>query len=246
MSEHGSPTRIRVIQNDVDKGLGRIGDGFYGTGVELDTHMAFNEVPSVVGYDGLIVLPGLADPIDDDPAVHRARGVIEEALTHELPVLGVCLGGQLLAQALGGDVYKCDNELAYHDVRTLPAAQTDPLLRGVPETYSSFHAHAFAFTAPPDSTVLIETDVSIQALRHGNTWAFQCHPETPVFFADALARAIRGDFDGTVLPETADFFARNGVDPDRLERDTRLADASATAVGHAIGTGFAAVCRGDA
>ena len=246
MSEHGSPTRILVIQNDVDKGLGRIGDGFYGTGVELDTHMAFNEVPSVVGYDGLIVLPGLADPIDDDPAVHRARGVIEEALTHELPVLGVCLGGQLLAQALGGDVYKCDNELAYHDVRTLPAAQTDPLLRGVPETYSSFHAHAFAFTAPPDSTVLIETDVSIQALRHGNTWAFQCHPETPVFFADALARAIRGDFDGTVLPETADFFARNGVDPDRLERDTRLADASATAVGHAIGTGFAAVCRGDA
>ena len=245
MSDHGSPTRILVIQNDVDKGLGRIGDGFYGTGVELDTHMAFNEVPSVVGYDGLIVLPGLADPIDDDPAVHRARGVIEEALTHELPVLGVCLGGQLLAQALGGDVYKCDNELAYHDVRTLPAAQTDPLLRGVPETYSSFHAHAFAFTAPPDSTVLIETDVSIQALRHGNTWAFQCHPETPVFFADALARAIRGDFDGTVLPETADFFARNGVDPDRLERDTRLADASATAVGHAIGTGFAAVCRGD-
>jgi len=246
MSEHGSPTRILVIQNDVDKGLGRIGDGFYGTGVELDTHMAFNEVPSIVGYDGLIVLPGLADPIDDDPAVHRARGVIEEALANALPVLGVCLGGQLLAQALGGDVYKCDNELAYHDVRTLPAAQTDPLLRGVPETYSSFHAHAFAFTAPPDSTVLIETDVSIQALRHGNTWAFQCHPETPVFFADALARAIRGDFDGTVLPETADFFARNGVDPDRLERDTRLADASATAVGHAIGTGFAAVCRGDA
>ena len=234
MSEHGSPTRILVIQNDVDKGLGRIGDGFYGTGVELDTHMAFNEVPSVVGYDGLIVLPGLADPIDDDPAVHRARSVIEEALANDLPVLGVCLGGQLLAQALGGDVYKCDNELAYHDVRTLPAAQTDPLLRGVPETYSSFHAHAFAFTAPPDSTVLIETDVSIQALRHGNTWAFQCHPETPVFFADALARAIRGDFDGTVLPETADFFARNGVDPDRLERDTRLADASATAVGHAI------------
>ena len=246
MSDHGSPTRILVIQNDVDKGLGRIGDGFYGTGVELDTHMAFNEVPSVVGYDGLIVLPGLADPIDDDPAVHRARGVIEEALANDLPVLGVCLGGQLLAQALGGDVYKCDNELAYHDVRTLPAAQTDPLLRGVPETYSSFHAHAFAFTAPRDSTVLIETDVSIQALRHGNTWAFQCHPETPVFFADALARAIRGDFDGTVLPETADFFARNGVDPDRLERDTRLADASATAVGHAIGTGFAAVCRGDA
>ena len=48
-----------------------------------------------------------------------------------------------------------------------------------------------------------------------------------------------------VLPETAAFFARNGVDPDQLERDTRAADASATVIGHGIGTGFAAVCRGD-
>ncbi len=238
--------QILVVQNDVDKGLGRIGDGFYGTGAELDTHMAFNEVPSVAGYDGLIVLPGLADPIDDDPAVHRARGAIEEALAQDLPVLSVCLGGQLLAQLLGGDVYKCDNEVGYNDVLTLPTAQTDPLLRGVPATYSCFHGHAFAFTAPADSTVLIDTDVSIQALRHGKTWAFQCHPETPIFFADALARAIRGDFDGTVLPETAAFFARNGVDPNQLERDARVADASATAIGHGIGTGFAAVCRGDA
>ena len=246
MSEHGSPLRILVVQNDVDKGLGRIGDGFYGTGAELDTHMAFNYLPSVVGYDGLIVLPGLADPVDDDPAVHSARGAIEEALAESLPILGICLGGQLLVQTLGGGVYTCDNELAYNDVRTLPAAQADPLLRGIPATYSSFHAHAFAFTAPSDSTVLIETDVSVQALRHDKTWAFQCHPDTPVFLADALARAIRGDFDGTVLPETADFFARNGVDPDQLERDARAADASATAIAHGIGTGFAAVCRGDA
>jgi GMP synthase (glutamine-hydrolysing) len=246
MSEHGSSIRILVVQNDVDKGLGRIGDGFYGTGAELDTRMAFNDVPSVVGYDGLIVLPGHADPVDDDPAVHRARGAIEEALAEDLPVLGVCLGGQLLAQVLGGDVYKCDNEVAFHDVRTLPAAQTDPLLHGIPTTYSSFHAHAFAFTAPSNSTVLIETDASIQALRHGKTWAFQCHPETTIFFADALARAIRGDFDGTVLAETAGFFTRNGVDPNKLERDARAADASALTIGHGIGTGFAAVCRGGA
>ena len=192
--------------------------------------------------DHLVISPGPGEPIKDG-------GVSPDAIKHftgKIPVLGVCLGGQLLAQVLGGDVYKCDNEIAYNDVRTLPAAQTDPLLRGVPATYSSFHAHAFAFTAPADSTILIETDASIQALRHGKTWAFQCHPETPIFFADALARAIRGDFDGTVLPETAAFFARNGVDPDQLERDTRAADASATVIGHGIGTGFAAVCRGDA
>lgn len=233
MSEHGSPIRTLVVQNDVDKGLSHTGDGFDGSGAELDTRMAFNDVPSVVGYDGLIVLPGLADPVDHDPALHRACGVVEEALAEDLPVLG-------------GDLYTFDNEVAYHDVRTLPVAQTDPLLHGIPTTYSSFHAHAFAFTAPSNSAVLIETDASIPALRHGKTWAFQCHPETPIFFAAALARAIRGDFDATVLPATAGFFARTGVDPDQLERDARAADASATTIGHGIGTGYAAVCCGDA
>jgi GMP synthase-like glutamine amidotransferase len=244
--EH-TPTecRILVVQNDVDKGLGRIGDGFYGTGVELDTHMAFNDVPSVEGYDGLIVLPGLGDPVDDDPPIHRARGAILEALELDLPVLGICLGVQLLAQALGGEAYKCDNEVAYHPVRTTPAAQDDPLLAGIPAEYSSFHAHAFAFTAPEGATVLIENDVSLQAMRHGRTWAFQCHPETPVFWAEALARGIRGDFDGTLVPETADFFIRNCVDPDQLIADAHAADHTATSIGHGIGFGFAAVCRGE-
>ena len=102
-----------------------------------------------------------------------------------------------------------------------------------------------AFTAPAGSTVLIENDVSIQALRHGRNWAFQCHPETPVFVAEALARALRGDFDGTVRPETSAFFERNGVDPDQLIADAHAADRSATAIAHGIGFGFAAVCRGE-
>ena len=245
MERAAAECRILVIQNDVDKGLGRIGDGFYGTGVELDTHMAVHDVPSVAEYDGLIVLPGLGDPVDDDPPIHRARGAILEALELDRPVLGVCLGGQLLAQALGGEVYRCDSEVAYHPVRTTPAAQDDPLLAGIPAEYSSFHAHAFAFTAPAGSTVLIENDVSIQALRHGRNWAFQCHPETPVFVAEALARALRGDFDGTVRPETSAFFERNGVDPDQLIADAHAADRSATAIAHGIGFGFAAVCRGE-
>jgi GMP synthase-like glutamine amidotransferase len=245
MAEGERAVRILVVQNDVDKGPGRVGDALEAAGAELDVRMATDDLPAVADYDGLMVLPGLNDPVDDVPAVHRARAAIEEALALGRPVLGLCLGGQLLAQATGGEAYRCQVEQGYHDVRATAAAQDDPLLAGVPTTYPSFHAHAWAFTPPPGSTVLLENDVSVQAVRCGErAWAFQCHPETPVSWADALARGIRGDHDGTLLPQTSDFFARHGVDPDRLERDAHAADASAAAVATGIGRGFADACRG--
>lgn len=239
------PVRILVVQNDVDKGAGRIGDALEAAGAELDVRMADDELPSVAGYDGLVVLPGLNDPVDDLPPVHRARAAIEEALGLGRPVLGVCLGGQLLAQALGGEAYACDVEQGYHEVRATPAAQDDPLLAGAPAAYPSFHAHAWAFTPPPGSTVLLENDVSVQAVRCGErAWAFQCHPEAPIAWVDALARGIRDPADGGLLPQTSAFFARHGVDPDRLEADARAADPSATRIAEGIGSGFVRVCRG--
>lgn len=245
MAEAERVVRILVVQNDVDKGPGRVGDALEAAGAELDVRMATDDLPAVAGYDGLIVLPGLNDPVDDVPPVHRARAAIEEALALGRPVLGLCLGGQLLAQATGGEAYRCEVEQGYHDVRATAAAQDDALLAGVPAAYPSFHAHAWAFTPPPGSTVLLENDVSVQAVRCGErAWAFQCHPETPVAWADALARGIRGDHDGTLLPETSVFFARHGVDPDRLEADARAADATAHAVATGIGRGFADACRG--
>lgn len=232
--------RILVVQNDVDKGPGRVGDALEAAGAALDVRMAADDLPAVADYDGLLVLPGLNDPVDDVPPVHRARAAIVDALALGRPVLGLCLGGQLLAQATGGEAYRCEVEQGYHDVRATAAAQDDPLLAGAPAAYSSFHAHAWAFTPPPGSPVLLENDVSVQAVRCGErAWAFQCHPETPIAWADALARGIRGDHDGTLLPETSDFFARHGVDPDRLE-----ADASAAAIAMGIGRGFADACRG--
>ncbi len=244
MAEGERTVRILVVQNDVDKGPGRVGDALVAAGAELDVRMATDDLPSVADYDGLLVLPGLNDPADDLPPVHRARAAITEALALDRPVLGLCLGGQLLAQATGGEAYRCQVEQGYHDVRSTAAAQEDALLAGVPATYSSFHAHAWAFTPPPGSTVLLENDVSVQAVRCGDrAWAFQCHPETPVSWADALARGIRGEHDGALLPETSGFFARHGVDPDRLEADARAADASAAVLAAGIGRGFAEACR---
>jgi GMP synthase (glutamine-hydrolysing) len=235
------PPRLLVVQPDPDKPLGRIADELAKLGVELDVRSPSAPLPAAAGYDGLAVLPGLADPIDDDPAVQRARDAIDGALGAGVPVLGLCLGGQLLVQALGGDVYGCTPELGYGPIDATPDTADDPLLAGASGTLAVFHAHAFGFRPPPGAVVLLENAVCIQACRIGENWAFQCHPEVTRDWAEALAGAIRGA-ETAVAARTARFFRSNGIDPDRLERDAAAADAEAGRLAAGIACGFAARC----
>ena len=229
---------VLVVQNDPDKTLGEIAEALVAAGVRLDVRSPGSDLPRILGYAGLIVLPGLADPVDEDIAVERARKAIHAALELELPILGLCLGGQLLAQALGGRVYQCQPELGYGEVFASPAAFTDPLLRGVPKRFSVFHAHAFAFEPPGDAEVLLTNDVCVQAFRHGEAWAFQCHPEISREWVTRLAVGLRGE-DGGLPAGTTDFFARNQVSPEQVERGARLAQDAVSRVAGGIARGFA-------
>ncbi len=227
-----------VVQNDPDKSVGAIGIGLAHGGVALDVHSPDRDLPPVDEYAGLIVLPGLADPVDEDPPVHRARGAIQQALAAGLPVLGLCLGGQLLVQALGGRVYRSPPELGFGPVYASPAASSDPLLGVAPDRFLVFHAHTYAFEPPEEAEILLRNDVCVQACRQGEAWAFQCHPEVSREWVGALAAGMRGE-DGGVPPETADFFRRNEISPAQLEHDARRADPIIREVAVAIGSGFA-------
>ena len=173
----GEPSvRILVVQKDPDKSLGRIADALGGDSATLDVRMANDDLPDVADYDGLVVLPGLANPDDDDPAVHRARRTVEEAVDRAVPVLGICLGGQLVAQVLGGETYRCRDELGYHEVETTEAVCEDPLLRDAAPRFMTFHAHTYAFRPPPGAVVLLSNDVCVQACQLGEAWAFHVPP----------------------------------------------------------------------
>jgi GMP synthase (glutamine-hydrolysing) len=231
---------VLVVQNDPDKSLGAIGDGLRQAPVRLEVRSPDDPLPPIDRYAGLIVLPGLADPVDDVPAIRRARQAIHDALAAGLPVLGLCLGGQLLVQALGGRVYPCRPELGFGEVFACPAAAGDPLLSGAPRQFSIFHAHTYAFDPPAQAENLLTNDVCVQACRHGETWAFQCHPEVTRDWVKSLAAGL-GGADGAVRAGTVDFFRRNGVSPEQLERDVLRAEPVMLEVARAVGSGFAAL-----
>jgi GMP synthase-like glutamine amidotransferase len=234
-----------VVQNDWDKPLGRVGEALEAEGAVLDLRSSGEELPDPAEYDGLIVLPGLADPDDDDLTVRRARRAIELALGGAVPVLGLCLGGQLVAQALGGETYRCRDELGFHEVEATGAAASDPLLRDAPARFTTFHAHAYAFMPPDGADVLLENEVCVQACRLGEAWAFQFHPEVGEDWIGALARGILGRLDA-IDSRTAAFFRDAGIDPGHLEAEATRAAPVAHRVATGLAAGFAARCRAGA
>jgi GMP synthase (glutamine-hydrolysing) len=123
--------------------------------------------------------------------------LIESALKDGRPVLGVCLGSQLLAAALGAKVYKgARREIGWHPVRLTSDAKDDRLLKGMPEEFTAFHWHGDIFDLPRDSVVLASSEVSpIQAFRHGDkAYGFLCHLEVTEASVHAMVREFTDEF----------------------------------------------------
>ncbi|MEZ5863070.1 MAG: type 1 glutamine amidotransferase [Geminicoccaceae bacterium] len=96
------------------------------------------------------------------------------------PVLGICLGGQLIARALGGRVIEgARGEFGFVELSGRPAAPDDPLLAGTALPVSVMQWHEDHFELPPGAVHLLASDICpAQAFRAGRaTWGFQCHLE---------------------------------------------------------------------
>ena len=195
--------RIVVIQFDADKGLGIFERPLLDLGCEIDLRVAPSEPLSLDEVDGLIVLGGLANPDDPDPAVVVARAACAEALARPVPVLGICLGAELLAQAAGAEAPRCEAEFGYHTVRLQPAAADDPLLGDLPGAFEVFEAHGYTWEAPAGSTVLAHTDRTRQAFHLPPlAWGVQFHFEADEATLVHLATS----------EPTASVFTAHGVD----------------------------------
>jgi GMP synthase (glutamine-hydrolysing) len=132
-------------------------------------------------YDAVISCGGTANAHETDiyawidPQVELLR----EALRDDVPVIGLCLGAQLLTKAAGGDVYKCEpSEVGWVEVHTNGAASADPVLGGVPDSFMAMQWHRYACELPPGAIELGRNSTCLQAFRLGEAaWGTQFHIE---------------------------------------------------------------------
>jgi GMP synthase (glutamine-hydrolysing) len=174
----------------------------------LDLH---DDSPVPVPLDAaaaLIVLGGPMSVNDGHHFLEKEKRLIGEAMSRDKPVLGVCLGSQLMATVLGERVFRIPKpEIGWFAVRATAAAETDPLFRGWSEQ-PVFHWHNEGFQLPGGAVCLAESDAwGNQAFRYGDRhWGVQFHPEvTPAIIAswceeDAACGANR-ELESPIDPE---------------------------------------------
>ena len=141
-----------------------------------------NERPSLDKYAAIIVLGGPmnADQIDSYPNLLTEVDVLREAIDRDMSVLGICLGAQLLAKALGGSVKRNPSrEIGWYDVELTDDGATDPVLSTFMPRQQVFQWHEDGIRLPPGAVHLASSPASdVQAFRHGeHAYGFQFHLE---------------------------------------------------------------------
>jgi GMP synthase-like glutamine amidotransferase len=168
---------VRVLHVEHPDGRG---PGVFGDGAERLHWVAFRDPPPEDEVDA-IVLYGAETDVVDAPRLdwlRREQVWLRERLDAGTPILGVCFGAQLLADALGAEVTRSEPpEVGFHPVTLTAAGRADPVLGALPERFLAAQWHNWRFSLPPGATALGASDVCLQAYRRGNVWGVQFHPE---------------------------------------------------------------------
>ena len=130
-------------------------------------------------YSGLVFMGGPMSVNDSAPWIEQEQALIRMAQAEGMPVLGHCLGGQLVSKALGGAISANPvKEIGWHRVRKSKTPAAAKWLEGLPDEMTLFHWHGETFSIPEGAEVILENNhCAHQAFALGNTLALQCHIE---------------------------------------------------------------------
>jgi len=178
-----APQTVLLLQHQDDGGPGNLVTWLDEHGIPWELiDVSAGSLPPVTPHRAIVVLG--SEEAAYDPAVAwlpAEKAFVAQAMALGTPVLGLCFGGQLIADVLGGQVTKADvAEIGWVDVAALPnsaqnGAAPDPADAAVPGTWFAWHYDQFQ--PPPGSTVLAATSNCLHAFRHGRHLALQFHPE---------------------------------------------------------------------
>jgi GMP synthase (glutamine-hydrolysing) len=192
-------------------------------------------------YDALLVMGGEQN-VADAPSLRYLQdeiALLAAALERGQPVLGVCLGAQLLAAAAGGEVVRVRYpEIGWHAVEALPAAADDPVLGALPERFEPYCWHSYGVELPEDAELLLRSDICTHGFRIGErAWGVQFHPEVTRPILLRCFATFRDDPDAVEI----------GFDPQAAEAELDGRLAPSAALGHALlGAFTAAAARATA
>lgn len=210
-----APT-VLVVEHEGDCPPALFGDWLEESGCRLEICRPYagDALPLLDGYDGLVILGGPMGATDD--AKHPWLGPVKEqvrlAARSGLPTLGICLGHQLIAVALGGEigVNARGQQLGVLDVGWTPQAADDPLLGTLATPRRGVQWNNDVVTRLPDGADLLAATAQdeVQAARYApSVWGVQLHPEVDREILEPWAVSDRGSHDAL------------GIDQDALLRD---------------------------
>jgi len=182
-------------------------------------------------YDAVFVFGGSmhADEEEAHPWLRDEKELLRRFLDSATPVLGVCLGGQLLAEAAGAPVYRApEAEIGWHSVELTPSAASDPVFARLPQDFCALQWHYYAFDVPSGATELARSPVCSQAFRLGElAWGVQFHPEVTLAMVEGWLEE----------PEEVDF------DREALRRETHERIEEWNSLGRELSRAFVAVAE---
>lgn len=189
-----TPMRLRCLQHVPFEGPAAVSDWARGRGLAIDTTRLYaaEPLPALDDFDWLLVMGGPMGVGDADrhPWIVPERELIRSAVEADKRVLGICLGAQLVASALGARVYpNRHREIGWFEVRRCPVPPETPFAGRFPDRLTVFHWHGDTFDLPGGAVLLAESD----ACRHqafafgGRVLALQFHLEAT---ADSVARLV--------------------------------------------------------
>ncbi len=211
MEPRDEPLRALILQHEDPTPAGHVTEWLRERGADIETYRIDLDDRAVdpTDYDLVVSLGSEFAAFDDTKSfVPREAELMRRAVDADVPVLGLCFGGQMLARVLGGEVYRSEES----EIGWLPVRSSDPEL--IPEG-PWFQWHFDTFRLPPDATVIAETDIGPQAFVAGRSLGLQFHPEVTTEIMDEWVRVYRHELDA------------DGVDPDALLTEThRIAGES--------------------
>lgn len=175
--------RVAIVENTAVTHHGQVGVALAEAGVLIDVFRPFADgrLPEG-GHDGIVVFGGEQSARDDalHPYLPRLCALLRAADDAGVPVLGICLGAQVLARAWGAENrLGVAPEFGWTGIALTEAGAADPVLGALPRRFRAFQWHGDTFTLPPGAVQLAAGDaVPMQAFRAGRaSWGTQFHFE---------------------------------------------------------------------